>query len=250
MELCEYVEVMLRWGWLIVLVTALCAAATLGFVKLQTPRYTSIVEIDVTPVRLDLGLSQTVVNLLRNYVSSIQSESMARRVIDRLGLSDADAASLQEQISAEAKQSEFMIKIEVTDTDPVFAQRLAQATAELFVSDVQAFALRQDPRDRLTATMLNGGAQAAGKTWPRNKLLAFAGVGGGLVLGLLIALALEWARVDLVQSPQEVEEWLGLPLLGSIPALGQSSRSKWTRARGKGRTAATPERPPLRRRHR
>jgi len=233
MEIWEYVEVLLKWGWVIILVTVLSTAAALGFIKLQTPRYTSIVEVDVTPARLDLGLSQTVVNLLRNYVSSIKSESMARRVIDRLDLSDMDAASLQKQISAEAKQSEFMIKIEVTDLNPVFAQRLAQATAELFVSDVQAFALRQDPRDRLTVTMLNGGAQAAGKTWPRSKLLAFAGVGGGMGLGLLIALALEWTRVELIQSPHEVEEWLGLSVLGSIPALGKPSRVKWTRTRGR-----------------
>jgi len=233
MELWEYVEVLLRWGWVIVLVTALCTAAALGFATLQTPRYTSIVEIDVTPARLDLGLSQTVVNLLRNYVSSIKSESMARRVIDRLGLSDIDAASLQEQIDAEARESEFTIMIEVTDRDPVFAQSLAQATAEVFVGDVQAFAQRQDPRDRLTATMLNGGAQAAGQTWPRNKLLAFAGVGGGLGLGLLVALALEWTQVDVVQTPGEMEDRLGLPVLGNIPVLGQPGRSKPRRARGR-----------------
>ncbi|HUT16226.1 MAG TPA: Wzz/FepE/Etk N-terminal domain-containing protein [Anaerolineae bacterium] len=238
MELWEYVEVLLRWGWVIVLVAALCTAAALGFATLQTPRYTSIVEIDVTPARLDLGLSQTVVNLLRNYVSSIKSESMARRVIDHLSLSNIDATSLQEQIDAEARESEFTIKIEVTDRDPVFAQRLAQATAELFVGDVQAFAQRQDPRDRLTATMLNDGAQAAGRTWPRDKLLAFAGVGGGLALGLVIGLALEWAHVDVVESPQEVEEWLGLPVVGSIPAVEQSGRSRWTRGGRKDRTSA------------
>jgi capsular polysaccharide biosynthesis protein len=38
------------------------------------------------------------------------------------------------------------------------------------------------------------------------------------VLGLLIALFLEWSRVDLVQSPQQVEAALELPVLGSIPA--------------------------------
>ncbi len=233
MELWEYVEVLLRWGWVIVLVTTLCAAAAIGFGKLQTPRYTSIVELNVTPVRLELGLSQTVINLLRNYVSSIESESMARRVIERLGLNDIDAATLRTRIEAEARESEFKIKIEVTDTDPVFAQRVAQAAAEIFVGDVQAFALRQDPLDRLTATMLNGGAQAATRTWPRNKLLAVAGVGGGLMLGLLIALALEWARVDFVQTAQEVEQWLGLPVLGNIPALKQSAVSRWKRARGR-----------------
>jgi len=223
MELSEYLEVLLRWGWVIVLVTALCAGAAIGFGRLQAPRYTSLVELNVMPARLDLGLSQTVVNLLRNYASGIQSEAMAKRVIERLGLQGWDAANLRSHITAEAIEGEFKVKIEVTDLDPVFAQRVARAAAELFVSDVQAFAAKQDPLDRLSATMLNGGAQAATRTWPKTRLLAFLGLGGGLVLGLLIALALEWSRVELVQTPQEAESWLELPVLGSIPAITQRS---------------------------
>ena len=230
MELWEYLEVLLRWGWVILLVTAVCAGAAIGFSQLQTPRYTSLVELDVTPVRLDLQLSQTVVNLLRNYVSGIQSEGMARRVIERLELQGWDPANMRSHIKAEANESEFRIKIEATDVDPVFAQRIAQATAELFVSDVQAFAALQDPLDRLTATMLNGGAQAATRTWPKNRLLAVLGFGGGLVLGLLIALFLEWSRVELVQTAREVEGWLALPVLGSIPEAKQSRRLKLPRS--------------------
>jgi capsular polysaccharide biosynthesis protein len=218
MELSEYLEVLFRWGWVIVLVTALCAGGAIGLGKLQTPRYTSLVELNVTPARLDLGLSQTVTNLLRNYASGIQSESMARRVIERLALQGWDAANLRSHIKAEAVENEYKIKIEVTDPDPAFAKRVAQATAELLISDVQAFAAKQDPLDRLTATMLNGGAQTATRTWPKNRLLAFLGLGGGLVLGLLAALVLEWSRVELVQSAQEAESWLELPVLGSIPA--------------------------------
>ncbi len=225
MELWDYIDVLLRWGWVILLVTALCAAGAMALGKLQTPRYTSTAELAVTPVRLDLTLSQPVVNLLRNYVSSIQSESMANRVIQRLGLSGVDAATLSSRVKAQANEAEFKITIEVTDRDPVFAQRVAQAAAEIFMTDVQAFAARQDPLDRLGATLLNGSAQAAGQTWPRKKSLAFAGVGGGLVLGLLIALALEWARVDLVQTPEEVEQWLELPVLGSIPAVERHART-------------------------
>jgi capsular polysaccharide biosynthesis protein len=159
MELWEYLEVLLRWSWVIVLVTALCTAAALGFIQVQTPRYTSLVEITVRPARLDLQLSQTTINLLRNYVSSIESEGMARRVIERLGLSGLTPAQLSEKIDGDAEEAEFKIMIEVTDPDPLVAQRLAQAVAQLFVEDVQAFAQRQDPRDRLTATMLNGDGQ-------------------------------------------------------------------------------------------
>lgn len=225
MELSEYLEVLLRWGWVIVLVTALCAGAALGVSRLQTPRYTSLVELNVTPARINQGLSQTVTNLLRNYVSGIQSESMARRVIERLSLSGWDAASLRSHIKAEAVENEYKIKIEATDFDPAFAERVAQATAELFVSDVQAFAAKQDPLDRLTATMLNGGAQTATRTWPKSRLLVFLGVGGGLLLGLLVALVLEWSRVELVRTAQEAESWLELPVLGTIPGMAQRTRS-------------------------
>lgn len=226
MELWEYLEVLLRWGWVVALVTALCAGAAIAYGQLQTPRYTSVVELNVTPARLDLGLSQTVVNLLRNYVSGIQSQGMAQRVIDRLGLEGWDAADLRSHIQAEANETEFKIKIEVTDPDPVFAQRVAQATAELFISDVQAFAERQDPLDRLTAVMLNGGAQAATRTWPKNRLLAFLGFSGGLALGLLVALFLEWSRVELAQTPQELEQWLELPVLATIPAPQQPTKAR------------------------
>jgi capsular polysaccharide biosynthesis protein len=228
MELWEYTEVLIRWGWVIILVTAICVGAAFGLIKLQTPRYTSAVEVDVTPARLDLALSQPVVNLLRNYVSNIESEGMARRVIERMALSNVTAEALQRKIGAEANESEFRLTIEVTDTDPIFAQRVAQTTAQLLVEDVQDFASRQDPQDRLIATLLNGGAQPAGQTWPRKKLLAFLGAGGGLVLGLLVALALEWSRVELIQTPEEVEAWLGLPVLGSIP--GRNRRTTASRS--------------------
>jgi capsular polysaccharide biosynthesis protein len=229
MELWEYLEVLIRWAWVIILVTALCAAAAFGIIKLQTPRYTSTVELTVAPSRLELELSQPVVNLLRNYVSSIQSEGMAGRVIERLDLHDVGASALSRKIGAEANEAEFRISIQVTDEDPIFAQRVAQAVAQLFVEDVQAFARRQDPLDRLEATMLNGGAQAAGQTWPRKKLLAFLGVGGGLVLGLLTALALEWARAELVQTAEELEDWLEQPVLGSIPAARHPSGARLPR---------------------
>jgi receptor protein-tyrosine kinase len=217
MELWEYLEVLWRWGWVILLVTALCAGAAIGFGQLQTPRYTSIVELSVTPERLDQGLSQTVGGLLRSYVSGIQSLGTARRAIDRLALAGWDAANLRSHIKASADEAEFRIKIEVTDVDPVFAQGVAQAVTDLFVSDIKAFADLQDPLDRLAAIPLNGGAQAATRTWPKNKLLAFLGLSGGLFLGLLVALFLEWSRVEPLRTPEQVEESLGLAVIASIP---------------------------------
>ncbi len=226
MDIWEYLEVLFRWWWVIVLVTALCTTGALAITQLQTPRYTSMVEVSVMPSRLELELSQEVSNLLRNYVSSIQSEGMARRALEHMGLDASNAANLQRTISAEANEVEFRIKIEATDADPIRAQQIAQAVAELFAKDAQAFASRQDPQDRLSATLLNGGAQAAGQSWPRKKLLLFAGVAGGVFAGLLLALGLEWSRPEQARTPRQVEEWTGISVLASIPTPAQARRSK------------------------
>ncbi len=226
MRLWEYAEVLIRWGWVIILVTVLCTAGTVVFIRAQTPRYTSFTEVSVTPARLELELSLEVSNLLRNYVSSIQSEGMARRVVERLDLEDVEPAALQRSIEAEASEPDFKVTIGVTEPDPLSAQRMSQTVAQLLVEDVQAFAARQDPQDRLTATMLNGGAQAAAQTWPRKKLLSFLGVGGGLAMGLLAALMLEWAREELVHTAAEVEGWIGVSVLASIPSVQRGANSR------------------------
>jgi uncharacterized protein involved in exopolysaccharide biosynthesis len=218
MKLWEYAEVMLRWGWVILLATAVCTGGAFALTKLQAPRYTSVAEVSVMPNRLELELSQTVVNLLRNYVSAIQSEGMAKRVVERMGLPDSQWVTIQRSVAAEANEPEFKIIIEATSGDPRVAQRIAQTVAQLFIEDVQSFAQRQDPLDRIMASMLNGGAQAAGQSWPRKKLLLLLGVGSGALLGLLIALYLEWSQVEKVSTPEQVEAWLELPVVASIPS--------------------------------
>ena len=218
MELTEYLGVLWRRGWVIVLVTALCGGVAVGLAKMQTPRYTSVVEVAIIPARLNEELSKGVANLLNSYVAMVQSESMARMVIERVGATDLDSRLLSSRTRAESIVEEFKIIIEVTDLDPQRAQQIAQVVAEVFNGELQAYAARQDPLDRLTASVLNGGAQPATRTWPRSKVMTFAGVGIGGVLGLLIALYLEWSRGEGAVTPLEVEAWLGLPVLGAIPA--------------------------------
>jgi uncharacterized protein involved in exopolysaccharide biosynthesis len=225
MRLVEYAEVLWRWGWVIILVTGLCGAAAIGFGQIQTPRYTSLVELTVMPARIDQGLSQTVINLFHNYASAIRSQGMARRVVEVLGLSDVNPLELQPRITAEPLPAEYKIAIEATDWDPVLAQRIAQTTAELFAGDVAAYSAGLDPLDRLSVTLLNNGAQPANRTWPRNKLLAFLGVGGGLMAGLLTALRLEWLRLEALRTPEEVEEASGLTVVGRIP--GSRPARRW-----------------------
>ncbi len=52
------------------------------------------------------------------------------------------------------------------------------------------------------------------------------------MVAMLVALGLEWARAEPLQSPSEVEQWLELPVLGSIPALQQPGQGWWKRILG------------------
>ena len=41
----------------------------------------------------------------------------------------------------------------------------------------------------------------------------------GVLLGVIIVLGLEWLESDVVRSNEDVERYIGLPVIGSIPTI-------------------------------
>ena len=59
MELYDYIRILRRRGWIIVLLLVMISMAAFAFSKLQTEIYKSSVEILVQPARADFGLTQS-----------------------------------------------------------------------------------------------------------------------------------------------------------------------------------------------
>ncbi len=218
MQLQDYARVLLKRGWIVVLLAVLTAVSAIVFSKLQTPIYRSTVTLQAEPSRpADWGQTQAIKNLLRLYVQQLQSPSMTQQVIDKLQL-DVTPAKFVSQINLSADEADLLITIEARHPDPAVAAKMAQTLAEGFVSYRNQVNLQIDQRDRVLVSILN--ANSPELFSPKTSVNAIAGAILGALIGVLIVFVLEWLESDIVRSAEDVERYVGVTVLGLLPMIG------------------------------
>jgi len=222
MDIKTYWRILLRRGWIILLVAAVTTISALAFSKAQEPVYRATVLLSVQPARLDWGLQQTLKNMMRNYSRQIKSRQNAQQVIDQLQL-DMSPDSLKAKLNVSPIESDLLIQVDVKDHDPIVAQDIARVTAEVFVAQMTAFNLDQDKRDRVYVTKLENPEQGALFS-PKTKINVLAGALLGALLGAIIALILEYAD-DTIKTAGDVGRYVGeeIAILGVIPTMSGSA---------------------------
>lgn len=83
MNLLDYLRVIMRRGWILVLAVAITAGAAFVYSKVQTPVYRATQQVSVQPARNDFGLAETLRILLRSYVVILNTDDNALEVIQR-----------------------------------------------------------------------------------------------------------------------------------------------------------------------
>ncbi len=215
MELKDYLGILKRRGWIMLVALLLTAAAAYGLSGLQKPLYRATVELNVEPARPDWGLSNTLKDLMRLYAANITTDKMAARVIAREQL-DMSPDTFRSKIRVNPDASTYTIRIDAEDTDPKVAMQLAQATAEEFALERQERNKTLDKRDRIDVTIRDN-VRYASKIRPKPKVNAVAGGILGLIIGALIVFFLEWAEADILRTPEDTEKALEVPVLGALP---------------------------------
>jgi len=216
MELKEYIRIIRRRGWIVVLLALLAAGAGYGFAKVQPTIYQASVRLSVRPVRADWGLGQAVGNLLRSLAGDISTHSFLQQVIDRQQLDTTTDALLNgKTVFVTDEAADFTIAITVRDPYGKVAVDVANAIADLFVEKQNQWNDLQDKRDRIDV-QIRDYARNAEVYSPKPKLIAAGGgVLGGLI-GTLIVFVLEWLEAGVVRRAEDVDR-LDIPILGSIP---------------------------------
>ena len=104
MQLKEYMRIIAKRGWIILLVAIITPASALVFSRIQTPCIVPP-SISTSGRRAWIwGLQQTIKGLMRNYAGSIASRDTAMKVINRLQL-DITPDELRRETDSESHRS-------------------------------------------------------------------------------------------------------------------------------------------------
>ena len=215
MELAQYIRILQKRWWIILVAVVVTAASAFLFSRLQTPQYQSTVEVLIQPARPDLGLTQSAKTLLRLYMTTADSNYWAQEVITRLRL-DMTPEQLRGNARFAAEDDRMVIRIEIEDTDGEQANRIAREWATLLVEWRDSENQRQRKEDRVYAELRDEPSYS--QSWPPRTLIVLA---AGAIFGLLIAAAviffLEWVESGTFRTPRDIEQWTGITVLGAIP---------------------------------
>ena len=215
MELTDYVRILRKRWWIIVVAVVLTAGSAFVFSKLQHPEYTSTAEIIIEPARPDLGLTQSTKWVLRMYMTVADSDQWAQRVIDKLQL-PMKPEQLRGNAHFAAEDDRMVIKLEIEAYDGDLANDIARTWATLFIQWRDQQNQLQRKEDRVYASLRD--QPRYDQTWPKTKVVTAAGGIFGLVIAGVIIFFLEWLEAGIVRTPQDLERQLDLTVVGAIPS--------------------------------
>lgn len=222
MDLIDYVKIFKRRGWIVIVVALIATVSAYGISKIQTPVYSASTRLSVQPARADWGLSNTLKDLLRNYVENILTHRTAQEVINRAEL-DMSTGDLLSKLFVSPDSSTFTIKIEARDTDEKVAYAIVDTVITVFTEERDTWNQKQDKRDRIDVTPLDS-VYSLGYTQysPNTKINTLAGGLFGLMVGVLVVFFLEWLAQDIIRNGEDVERILDVIVVGYIPPHEQS----------------------------
>ncbi len=216
MNLSDYVRIVVRRGWIVLLAIILTAGSAYVFSKLQTPIYRATQRILIFPARNDLGLSETIKRLISSYRVRLDATTRAEEVINALKL-DMTPGALHSNVTVSSDLDTLAINVDVDNPDGALAARIARQYGDSFAlwRESENAPLRQE--DRIKAELLD--YPTAGLSRPNTTINVLAGALLGMILGGAVVFVLEILSANIVRHTNDVERYLELPVLGTLPNL-------------------------------
>jgi capsular polysaccharide biosynthesis protein len=217
MRIQDYIRILRRRGWIMLLLAVLTAAAAFGFSQIRerrSPVYRSTITILVQPSRTDFGQAQAAKVLLRSYVAWMDSNYRAQDVIDTLQL-DMTPEQLREDVTIASDDSRLTIQIDVDHEIGDVANDIARTWADVFIQWRNEENQRVLREDRIEAVIIDDPRYRLYQ--PNTKINTAAGGILGLLIGFGVVFALEYMESGIIRSPEDVSRALSTPVLGVIP---------------------------------
>jgi len=219
MTIQEYIRILRKRGWIILLSALLAAIAAYAISAIQEDVYRASAHVSTVPARPDWGLGNTAKDLMRNFALNIRTPENAGEAIARAQL-DMNPYEFLGNIEVADDASTFTIEFQAKAGDQATARNMALSLADLFVEERTQYYAQQDKDNRIEVKLRTRELPAP-KIQPNPRVNALAGSVLGLLFGIALVLFLTWLEADLLRTPSAVERTLDMPVLGAIPRVNE-----------------------------
>lgn len=209
--------------------------AFVGTKMFVTPKYTSVTKLFVMTKNDDTSASATYADLqtgsmlAKDYMELVKSRPVLEKTISKLKL-DVEPEELAGMITTETPTDTRIMSISVTDDDPKEAKQIA---------DTLRKAVSVQITEIMSADSVNTVEEGNLPTSPSSP-----NVKKNMMLGALLGLVISMGLIvlisildDTVKTPDDVEKYLGLNVLTSIPIQEGSNAPKRTKQQRESRNA-------------
>lgn len=214
MNLMDYVNILLRRGWIMILLAVIAAGSAFFLSKQQTPVYRSTQRVLMQPTRADFGLTEASKTLLGNHVAYLDSEFRAQEIIDRLRL-DMTPAQLKSAVTIASDPLNLTIQIDADLPDGDLANDVAREWGNLLIEYRNEENQRARREDHINARLQDNARYSLLR--PQPVINTIAGAILGLLLGGVIVFVLEYLESSVVRSRDDLERSAGIPVLAAVP---------------------------------
>lgn len=221
-DLKELFFVLLKKAWLILLVGILLAAGAGYYTKKYiTPQYQSssmLYVLGKSTSITSLADIQLGTQLTKDYVVLVKSRTVLNKVIENLKL-DITYEEMNAKVSVTNQTDTRIIKITATDPDPVVAKEIADEVADVAKRTMAEIMVTDEPN------IVEEGVVNKHPVSPNTlKNCAMAGVLGVFVTCFIIVVI--YLMNDTIKTAEDVEKYLGISTLGSIPMDGKRKKKR------------------------
>ena len=229
----ELFHVLLNKFWIILLAGIIAALAFVGgTILFITPQYQSTTKMYVLSMQDNNTITQqdmqTSLSLTKDYAELIKSRTVTEGVIAQLNL-DLTHEQLLGKVSVDSATDTRILSITVTDPDPYEACKIANAIRDVAANHI---------KNVMDIDAVNVVETANIPDQKSSPSISKNGVIGGL-LGVLLSVAIiliAYISNDTIKTQEDVERYLGLSMLGTIPLTAadrKNKKKKQKRARGR-----------------
>ena len=160
-------------------------------------------------------------NIRKTLQVIIKDSTIMEKVVQELNL-DRSPEALAGQITVQSIDASQVVSIGVTDTDPTMAANIANTTAKVFKEEIPNIVDFNDVQLLSDAKII---PNPINENQNRSIMISFI---IGLVAGIGLVFFLD-SLDDSVKSEDDVEEFLGVPVLGKVSKMKKKNLKKKNR---------------------